>query len=58
MEVYPQTFIRYDPAALLLSIIVFMMAKAMPGDALSGQEINPRANPAELDMDQGRIGSE
>lgn len=44
------------PQLFLLSIIVFMMAKAMPGDALSGQEINPRANPAELDRIREELG--
>ncbi|WP_285766366.1 oligopeptide ABC transporter permease [Peribacillus sp. SI8-4] len=49
-------FLVMIPQLFLLSLIVFMMAKAMPGDALSGQEINPRANPAELDRIREELG--
>lgn len=45
------------PQLFLLSIIVFMMAKAMPGDALSGQEINnSRTSPAELERIREDMG--
>ncbi|MGE7602152.1 oligopeptide ABC transporter permease [Peribacillus sp. NPDC097675] len=49
-------FLVMIPQLFLLSIIVFMMAKAMPGDALSGQELNPRANPAELERIREDMG--
>lgn len=44
------------PQLFLLSIIVFMMAKAMPGDALSGKEIDPRASHEELENIREKMG--
>ena len=38
-------FLMMIPQLFILSVLVFIMAKAMPGDALTGRQIDPRANP-------------
>jgi peptide/nickel transport system permease protein len=43
------------PQILLLSILVFLLAKAMPGDALTGL-LDPSIDPAALDAQRERLG--
>lgn len=43
------------PQVFLLSILVFLMAKAMPGDALSGM-LDPNIDPAAIDAMRERLG--
>lgn len=43
------------PQIFLLSILVFLMAKAMPGDALTGL-LDPSIDPAALDAQRERLG--
>jgi peptide/nickel transport system permease protein len=43
------------PQIILLSILVFIMAKAMPGDALTGL-LDPSIDPAALDAQRERLG--
>jgi len=43
------------PQIILLSILVFIMAKAMPGDALTGM-LDPSIDPAALDAQRERLG--
>lgn len=43
------------PQIILLSILVFLMAKAMPGDALTGL-LDPSIDPAALDAQRERLG--
>ncbi|UVI33780.1 oligopeptide ABC transporter permease [Paenibacillus spongiae] len=43
------------PQIFLLSILVFLMAKAMPGDALTGL-LDPSVDPAVLDAQRERLG--
>lgn len=43
------------PQVLLLSILIFLMAQAMPGDALSGL-INPDLDPAEIQDRREELG--
>ena len=40
------------PQILLLSILVFLLAKAMPGDALTGL-LDPSIDPAALESSEG-----
>lgn len=45
------------PQLLLLSIIIFLLAKAMPGDALTGAfQGNPEANAEHMEEIRGKIG--
>ncbi|USK60993.1 oligopeptide ABC transporter permease [Peribacillus asahii] len=44
------------PQLFILSVLVFMMAKAMPGDALGGREIDPRANPDVIEAQREKMG--
>lgn len=44
-EFIVKRFLLMIPQLFILSVLVFMMAKAMPGDALTGRQIDPRANP-------------
>ncbi|MFJ8530764.1 oligopeptide ABC transporter permease [Bacillus sp. NPDC094106] len=45
------------PQVFLLSILVFALAKAMPGDALTGAEIaNPKADPKVLEEQREKLG--
>lgn len=43
------------PQVVLLSILVFLMAKAMPGDALSGM-LDPNIDPAAIDAMREKLG--
>ncbi|MGO4694740.1 oligopeptide ABC transporter permease [Paenibacillus sp. 2TAB26] len=43
------------PQIILLSILVFLIAKAMPGDALTGM-IDPSIDPAAMDAQRERLG--
>ena len=43
------------PQLIILSILVFILAKLMPGDALSGM-INPHMNPAEIEKIRRAMG--
>jgi peptide/nickel transport system permease protein len=43
------------PQIFLLSILVFLMAKAMPGDALSGM-LDPNIDPAAIDAMREKLG--
>lgn len=43
------------PQLLLLSLLVFLMAQAMPGDALTGQ-INPDLDPQEMQEQREELG--
>ncbi len=43
------------PQVFLLSILVFLMAKAMPGDALSGM-LDPNIDPAAIDAMREKLG--
>ncbi|MNO64585.1 Glutathione transport system permease protein GsiC [compost metagenome] len=43
------------PQVILLSILVFLMAKAMPGDALSGT-LDPNIDPAAIEAMRERLG--
>ncbi|MGG1633806.1 oligopeptide ABC transporter permease [Paenibacillus sp. FSL K6-3182] len=43
------------PQIILLSILVFLIAKAMPGDALTGL-IDPSIDPAAMDAQRERLG--
>lgn len=36
------------PQLIILSMLLFVLAKAMPGDALTGQVLNPKANPEQI----------
>ncbi|PFM79010.1 peptide ABC transporter permease [Bacillus sp. AFS077874] len=44
------------PQLLILSILIFALAKAMPGDALTGRSINPKANPQEIEKIREEMG--
>ncbi len=44
------------PQLFILSVLVFMMAKAMPGDALTGRQIDPRANPQVIEQQREEMG--
>ncbi|WP_153462160.1 oligopeptide ABC transporter permease [Sediminibacillus terrae] len=43
------------PQVLLLSVLVFLMAQMMPGDALSGQ-IDPNIDPAAIEAQREKLG--
>ncbi|WP_110929197.1 oligopeptide ABC transporter permease [Bacillus massiliglaciei] len=49
-------FLVMIPQLFILSLIVFALAKAMPGDALSGREMNPKANPEENERIREELG--
>lgn len=40
-------FLIMIPEVIILSILVFLLAKAMPGDPFTGS-INPKADPAQI----------
>lgn len=44
------------PQLFILSVIVFILAKAMPGDALTGRQIDPRANPQVIEQQREQMG--
>lgn len=44
------------PQLVMLSIFVFLMAKAMPGDALTGRQIDPKANPEVIEQQREQLG--
>ncbi|HDR6270449.1 ABC transporter permease [Bacillus thuringiensis] len=45
------------PQLFILSVLVFTLAKAMPGDALSGAELaNPKADPKVLEEQREKLG--
>lgn len=44
------------PQLFILSVLVFMMAKAMPGDALTGRQIDPKANPQVIEEQREKMG--
>lgn len=44
------------PQLFMLSILVFSMAKAMPGDALTGRQIDPKANPEVIQEQREKLG--
>ena len=45
------------PQLLLLSIVIFVLAKAMPGDAVTGAFIgNPDASPEEMEKIRDKFG--
>lgn len=48
-------FLMMIPQLFILSILVFILAKLMPGDALSGS-INPNTNPAEIEKIRKAMG--
>ena len=45
------------PQLFVLSVLVFTLAKAMPGDALSGAELaNPKADPKVIEEQREKLG--
>lgn len=45
------------PQLFILSVLVFLLAKAMPGDALTGAEMaNPKADPKVLEEQREKLG--
>lgn len=44
------------PQLFILSVLIFMMAKAMPGDALTGRQIDPKANAAKIEELREEMG--
>ncbi|GAB6447326.1 MULTISPECIES: oligopeptide ABC transporter permease [Bacillus] len=44
------------PQLFLLSILVFALAKAMPGDALTGRSMDPSADPKVIEEQRERLG--
>ncbi|MDQ0217343.1 ABC transporter permease [Peribacillus cavernae] len=44
------------PQLFVLSILVFMMAKAMPGDALTGRQMDPKADPERIAEQRVQMG--
>jgi peptide/nickel transport system permease protein len=44
------------PQLFILSVLVFLMAKAMPGDALTGRQIDPKANPQIIEEQREKMG--
>ncbi|MFZ7755926.1 oligopeptide ABC transporter permease [Bacillus thuringiensis] len=50
-------FLVMIPQLFVLSILVFLLAKAMPGDALTGAEMaNPKADPKVLEEQREKLG--
>jgi peptide/nickel transport system permease protein len=44
------------PQLFVLSILVFLLAKAMPGDALTGRTMNPKADPKVIEEQREKLG--
>ncbi|MCM3004710.1 oligopeptide ABC transporter permease [Priestia koreensis] len=44
------------PQLFIVSVIVFALAKAMPGDALTGRAMNPNADPKVLEEQREKLG--
>lgn len=55
-EFIVRRFLMMIPQLFILSILVFMMAKAMPGDALTGRQMDPRANPEVIAEQREKMG--
>ncbi|MEJ9158586.1 ABC transporter permease, partial [Bacillus cereus] len=50
-------FLVMIPQLFVLSVLVFLLAKAMPGDALTGTEIaNPKADPKVIEEQREKLG--
>lgn len=49
-------FLIMIPQLFILSVMVFMLAKAMPGDALTGRQLDPRANPQVIEEQREEMG--
>lgn len=49
-------FLIMIPQLFILSVLVFVMAKAMPGDALTGRQIDPRANQQVIEEQREKMG--
>ena len=50
-------FLIMIPQLFILSVMVFILAKAMPGDALTGRQMDPRANPQVIEEQREEMGS-
>lgn len=49
-------FFMMIPQLFILSVMVFILAKAMPGDALTGRQLDPRANPEVIEQQREQMG--
>ncbi|MEG7872629.1 ABC transporter permease [Bacillus cereus group sp. Sample62] len=49
-------FLVMIPQLFVLSVLVFLLAKAMPGDALTGRAINPKADPKVIEEQREKLG--
>ncbi|MDR4458781.1 ABC transporter permease, partial [Bacillus tropicus] len=49
-------FLVMIPQLFVLSVLVFLLAKAMPGDALTGRAINPKAAPKVIEEQREKLG--
>ena len=56
MGVYCKTVFNDDSSIIYFKCTVFMMAKAMPGDALTGRQMDPRANPEVIAEQREKMG--
>ncbi|PEM33508.1 oligopeptide ABC transporter permease [Bacillus wiedmannii] len=49
-------FLVMIPQLFVLSVLVFLLAKAMPGDALTGKAMNPKADPKVIEEQREKLG--
>ncbi|HDX9653669.1 MULTISPECIES: oligopeptide ABC transporter permease [Bacillus] len=49
-------FLVMIPQLFVLSVLVFLLAKAMPGDALTGRAMNPKADPKVIEEQREKLG--
>ncbi|MEJ9208105.1 ABC transporter permease, partial [Paenibacillus larvae] len=49
-------FLIMIPQLVILSVLVFLLAKAMPGDALTGAALDPNANQKAIEEQREKLG--